>query len=472
MLPYSNGLLLGETTDEHGDRARLYLENPERAAHLYVIGSTGAGKSKALASWACADLQAGYAFGVLDPHGDLIADILQNATAWPLLRLIEFGSEEMVTINPLEPIPGIDIFTQTVELVDVFRKVWELSEESSPRLLEILRNSLWTLIEAGETLLELEPLLTNKGFRERLIKHVTDEPVARFWRDRFERWPERERTLYVESTLNKASSFTADPRLRLMLGAKTSTINFREVMDKGQILLVDLSKGVLRTNTNLIGALLLSRIQMAAISRLSLPPDKRSPWHLYVDEFQNFATDSFAEMLSEARKMGLRLILAHQTLGQLPEKLRSTVLGNARSFVVFRCDRLDAELLARYVTDVEPGMVRYMDTEHAPSYEPLSDQWERAASELAALPLREAVLRTKGLRARRFRTLDFPTDSEVSISQREHLRNFGRGRGWLRYCRDLDQELAIRSAGLTQASSTGSEPIEPSSYWESTRGSD
>jgi hypothetical protein len=324
MIMPAPGVLLGETIDEYGDRVGLFLEDSEREAHLYVIGATGAGKSRALASWACCDLQAGYAFGVLDPHGDLITDILSQAVAWPLLRLIEFGADEMVTVNLLEPIEGIDTFTQTVELVDVFRKIWQLSEESSPRLLEILRNSLWTLIEAGETLLELEPLLTDDAYRERCIRHVSDEPVARFWRDRFGRWPERERTLYVESTLNKASSFIADPRLRLMLGAKKSTLNFREVMDKGQILLVDLSKGVLRTNTNLIGALLLSRIQMAAIGRLKLPLEQRSPWNLYVDEFQNFATDSFAEMLSEARKMGLRLILAHQTLGQLPEKLRST----------------------------------------------------------------------------------------------------------------------------------------------------
>jgi hypothetical protein len=472
MIMPAPGVLLGETIDEYGDRVGLFLEDSEREAHLYVIGATGAGKSRALASWACCDLQAGYAFGVLDPHGDLITDILSQAVAWPLLRLIEFGADEMVTVNLLEPIEGIDTFTQTVELVDVFRKIWQLSEESSPRLLEILRNSLWTLIEAGETLLELEPLLTDDAYRERCIRHVSDEPVARFWRDRFGRWPERERTLYVESTLNKASSFIADPRLRLMLGAKKSTLNFREVMDKGQILLVDLSKGVLRTNTNLIGALLLSRIQMAAIGRLKLPLEQRSPWNLYVDEFQNFATDSFAEMLSEARKMGLRLILAHQTLGQLPEKLRSTVLGNARSFVVFRCDRLDAELLARYVTDVEPGKIRYFDFQHAPAYEPLTDQWERAISELANLPLREAMLRTKACEARRFRTLDFADNPQAATENREYLRERGRNDGWLRSCRELDEELSIRSVGLATAESEANEPAEPSSFWESTRGSD
>jgi hypothetical protein len=461
-------LLLGETLDDFGEPVGLYLEQAERAAHLYVIGATGCGKSKALANWAVEDLGSTTGFGVIDPHGDLIHDILYKAPIRPWLKLIEFGSDEMVTVNPLEPLPGVDTFTQTIELVDVFRKVWGLSDETTPRLIEILRNSLWTLIEAGETLLELEPLLTNEKFRAQKIKCVTSEPVAHFWRDRFDRWPDRERTLNVESTLNKASSFTADPRLRLMLGAKKSTLNFREVMDRGEVLLIDVSKGVLRTNTNLIGALLLSRIQMAAISRLELPPEQRHPWTLYVDEFQNFATDSFAEMLSEARKMGLCLVLAHQTLAQLPQLLRATVLGNSRSFVVFRCDRLDAELLARYVGEIDPGEIREIDFERGPIYEPLPNQWERAISELATLPLREAILGTKGCAPMRFRTLDFPTNSDKSGRQREELRRMGLENGWLRLCKEIDEELAIRSVRL----SDNDEPDEPPDVWEPARGSD
>ena len=166
--------------------------------------------------------------------------------------------------------------------------------------------------------------------------------------------------------------------------------------------------------------------------------------------------------------MGLNLVLAHQTLAQLPDLLRSTVLGNARSFVVFRCDRLDAELLARYVGDVDPGEIRDWDLGRGPIYEPLTNQWERAIGELAAMPLREAVLSTKGRSPRRFRTLDFLTDSERSQTHREELRRLGRENGWLRPCSDIDEELAVRSVRLSDDSG----PSEPSDFWESARGSD
>jgi hypothetical protein len=461
-----NGVRLGVVRGASAE-AELYLSEHERSSHVYVIGSTGAGKSKALASWAVHELTEGYGFGIIDPHGDLVADVLAHAVAFPLIRLVEFGADEMVTLNPLEPLVGVDVFTQTLELVDVFRKVWELSDAATPRLLEILRNAIWTLIDAGQTLLELEPLLTSAEFRTRALAHVTHEGVARFWRDRFERWPRREQALYVESTLNKASSFTADPRLRLMLGAKRSTLDLRGIMDRGEILLADLSKGVLRTNTNLIGALLLSRLQMAAVSRLTAAPSGRPPWTLYVDEFQNYATDSFAELLSEARKMGLRLVLAHQSLAQLPERLRAIVLANARNLVVFRIDRVDAELLARYVGRVDTYAIKHYDPRRV-QFEPLAEQWERQTRELAELPLRTAILRTKGQAPIRFETLTVTSSDAAHAANREFVRELGREAGWLRSVDALDEELAVRSLELTGAPSKH----EPQQFWESPRGSD
>ena len=296
-----HGLRLGIAQDEVGRASWLYLPDAERSAHVYVIGSTGVGKSKAIATWTLGDLGDGHGFGVIDPHGDLIADVMANAFAFSEIRLVEFGADTTVTLNPLERVPGVDVYAQTLELVDVFRKVWELSDAATPRLIEILRNAIWTLIESGATLLELERLLVDDDFRRRATENVTHDGVRAFWRDRFDRWPARERTLNVESTLNKASALTADPKLRRVLGAQRSTLDLREVMDRRQALLVDLSKGVLRTNTNLIGALLLSRIQMTATSRLTVPVASRVPWTLYVDEFQNYATESFAEILAEAR---------------------------------------------------------------------------------------------------------------------------------------------------------------------------
>jgi hypothetical protein len=458
-----NGLRLGATQDAYGEEAALYLEDDERASHVYVIGSTGVGKSKAMATWALHDLKEGHGFGVIDPNRDLVHDILANAVAFPIIRLIEFGGNEVVTLNPLERIEGVDAYTQTLELVDVFRKVWELSDAATPRLLEILTKSIWTLIEAGETLLELEPLLTDEGYRRGVVAEVSHEGVARFWHERFERWPARERTLNVESTLNKVSALTMNPRLRLMLGSKKSSLDFRAIMDRREVLLVDLSKGALRTDTNLVGALLLSRIQMAAIGRLTAPAAERVPWTLYVDEFQNYATDSFAEILAEARKMGLRLVLAHQALAQLPDRLRAIVLANARSLISFRIDRVDAELIARYVGDVVPGAIRRYDLQHV-DYEPLADQWERHVGALAALPPREALLRTKGRSPRRFRTLPLTTSEERAANVRDALCHFGLEQGWLRPVAEVDAELSARRRSLA--------PAEPTSFWDSPRGSD
>jgi hypothetical protein len=323
------------------------------------------------------------------------------------------------------------------------------------------------LIEAGETLLELEPLLTSPAFRARALDRVSDEHVIRFWRDRFDRWPAREQALYVESTLNKASAFTADPRLRRLLGVRRSTIDVSSIMDRGDVLLADLSKGVLRTNTNLVGALLLSRIQMAAIGRLRMAPTGRVPWTLYVDEFQNYATESFAEMLSEARKMGLRLVLAHQSLAQLPERLQAIVLGNTRSIVCFRVDRVEAELLARYIGSVDTFAIKHRDADRI-YFQPLPEQWELQASELAELPLRTALLRTKGKTPTRFETRDVVSDPESLADARLTLREYGLENGWLRSVGDIDAELAARAANLERDVIE----LEPTEYWESPRGSD
>ena len=155
---------------------------------------------------------------------------------------LEMGLTHVVGFNPLEIQEGIDPFTQTLELVEVFRKIWDLSESSTPRLLEILRNAIYTLIEAGGTMLEIEPLLTNHDYRQQMIKYVTNEAVASFWYNRFDRWQENERMHSVESTLNKVSSFTSDPRIRLMLSVKRSTINFRQAMDEGRAILINPQK--------------------------------------------------------------------------------------------------------------------------------------------------------------------------------------------------------------------------------------
>lgn len=450
---------LGYSTDNSGAYAGLYLDDQDRSTHLYVIGSSGVGKSKGLAAWILEDIRAGNGCGVIDPHGDLVRDVVSNVYDPGSVILVDLTDPDFaIGFNPLERQPGIDPYTQTLELVEVFRKIWNLSDDAAPRLLEILRNAVYTLIETGGTMLDIEPLLTSSDFREEQIRHVTNGSVVSFWQNRFEKWESKDRIANVESTLNKVSAFTSDPRIRLMLSSTKSTIDFREIMDEGKVVLINLSKGVLRTNSFLLGALFVAKIQMAAMSRQDLPASKRRPFYLYVDEFQNYATLSFAEIMSEARKYGLSLILAHQSLAQLDEKLAAIVLGNAKNFVVFRVDRQDAELLVKYLSTYDPFALKEGSLLEPGSYFALGEQWELGTNELTDLPERVAILKTKGCDPTFFATNDLPETGYYEMN-REMVREQNRLDGYMLSLKTLDEARMMEPA-------TWAQPDEPETFVE------
>jgi len=442
--------------EESGELAGFYLPEEDRMTHVYVLGSSGVGKSKGLANWILEDIKAGNGCGVIDPHGDLVNDIVGNLEDFHKVVLVEMiDPENIIGFNPLEQQEGIDPYTQTLELVEVFRKIWNLSDDTTPRLIEILRNSVLTLIEAGGTMLDIEPLLTNEQFRQEKLKYVTYEAVASFWENRFNKWTEKDKISNIESTLNKVSSFTSDPRIRLMLSAKKSTIDFRKIMDDEKAILINLAKGVLRTNSFLLGALFVAKIQMAAMSRVDLRPSERKPFYFYVDEFQNYATLSFAEIMSEARKYGLSLILAHQSLVQLDQHLRDIILGNAKNFVVYACDRQDAELIVKYVKDYDPYDCK-LRNENSYTYFTKDEQREEGISELIGLPTQVAILKTKGKEPMMFRTYDL----DESCRLEEHLatlRTLNKDSGKTISLTKLDEDV-------TFPTSIAAEPDEPYSF--------
>ncbi len=440
-------LKLGFVATEAEKLAGLYLPEADRSTHLYVLGSSGVGKSKGLATWILEDIENRRGCGVIDPHGDLINDVIGHTPNYVDVILVEMTDpEHIIGFNPLEQQEGIDPYTQSLELVEVFRKIWNLSEDKTPRLLEIMRNAVLTLIEAGGTMLDIEPLLTNQEFREDKLRYVTNEAVASFWYNRFDKWEPKDRIANVESTLNKVSSFTSDPRIRLMLSAKTSTIDFRKIMDEGKCVLINLSKGVLRTNSFLLGALFVAKIQMAAMSRAELSPSERRPFYLYVDEFQNYATFSFAEIMSEARKYGLSLILAHQSLVQLDDNLRDIILGNAKNFIIFRCDRQDAGLIVKYIADYDPYYVK-LSVGDSLTFFSLQEQQEEVISWLLGLDTQLAVLKTKGMDPTLFRTYDLP-ESEALESNREMIREINHGNGSTLSIEKLDEAMMFQSTSL------------------------
>ncbi len=330
------------------------IAESDRSNHFYVIGATGTGKTKFLEYLIRQDIEKGNGFGVIDPHGDLIEDIkgflvlrydLDDEIISNRVILIDPADPDFtVTFNPLEKVPGVPIAEQANELISAFRKIW--SDSWGVRMEDLMRNSLIALAEAGLTLTELPQFLTHRGVRQGILEKVS-HPLAQEYFRRFDTMTDRSQVTWIEPIMNKINAFFSDERIRHIFSSEQSSFNIREIMDHRKILLIKLDKGKLKDSADLLGSLLMAKIQMAAFSRSDILQRKRIPFYLYIDEFQNYATESFSIVLSEARKYGLSLIMAHQTLAQIPEELRSLILGNAGIQVFFRLNRHDATALSK-----------------------------------------------------------------------------------------------------------------------------
>jgi hypothetical protein len=387
------GWYYSETKDEF---QMAKLAEKDRATHLYVIGATGTGKTKFLEFLIQQDIEKGNGFGVIDPHGDLIEDIKGFLACWydqsgddkelsDRVVLIDPTDPALtVTFNPLEKLPNVSIAEQAGELVSSFRKIW--SDSWGVRMEDLMRNSLIALGEAELTLAELPQFLTNRGFRENVLQKVT-HPIARGYFERFDSLTDRSQITWIEPVMNKINAFLSDQRIRQIFSSPKSSFNLREAIDQKRILLIKLDKGRLKDSADLLGSLLMAKIQMAAFSRSDIPQSKRTPFCLYIDEFQNFASESFMVILSEARKYGLSLIMAHQTLAQIPDELRSLILGNTGIQVYFRVNRHDAQLLAKEAFEYSGYDVKTFYGLH-PVFWTLGEEWENKTEELQKLPPR------------------------------------------------------------------------------------
>ncbi len=375
------------------------MDRKDRATHMYVIGATGSGKTKFLEFLIQQDVRDRSGFAVIDPHGDLIDDIkgflaneYDRAELSERVVLIDpAGKDTTVTFNPLERLPGTTVAEEVNEVISSFRKIW--SDSWGARMEDLMRNSMIALGEAGYTLVDLPLFLSRRKFREIVLKTVTHPVVIEYF-TRFEAMTDRAQVTWTEPVMNKVNALFSDDRIRLMFSSPRSSFNVRGIIDSKAILLIKLDKGKLRESADLLGSLFMSKIQMAAFSRGDLPQRKRTPFYLYIDEFQNFATESFAIILSEARKYGLSLIMAHQTLAQIPDELRSLILGNAGIQVFFRINRHDASLLAKEsftFSGHDIGGVRSMK----PVYWSIGDIWEQKTEELQTLQPRFSYVKHK-----------------------------------------------------------------------------
>lgn len=331
-------------------RKKFGIKEKNRRGHMYIIGKTGTGKSSLIANMAASDISQGNGLAILDPHGDLAESLLHHVPKERINDIIYFNPGELeypIAFNPLENIPKDYHHLVVSGLISVFKKIW--SEFWGPRLEHILRYSLFTLLEYPEaTLLDITRLLTEVGFRNRVLVYVRRPEIRAFWTFEFDKYSQWLRSEAVAPILNKVGQFLTSLPLRNVVGQSKNTFNLKDVLDTGKILIVNLAKGKVGEDcSSLLGSMIVTEIFLSALSRVHVPENQRKPFYLYVDEFHNFVTISFADILSECRKYGLNLVLAHQYINQLHDKVRNAVFGNVASFIAFRVGAEDAVYLAK-----------------------------------------------------------------------------------------------------------------------------
>jgi len=351
--PPENLTILGEA-NFHGRRTKFGVRLDDRRRHVYVIGKTGMGKSTILENMVYSDIMAGKGVGVIDPHGDLIEAILRFTPKERSNDVILFEPADKdfpIAFNMLEA-PNPDQRSLVASgLMSVFTKLWP--EAFSGRMEHILRNTLLALLEnQGSSMLGILRMFGDDAYRAKIVSNITDPVVKSFWEVEYAGWSDKYRTEAIAAIQNKVGQLLTTPLIRNIVGQVKSTLDIRSAMDTGKIVLVNLSKGKIGEDTAaFLGSMLVTRFQIDAMSRADIPEKERKDFFLYVDEFQNFATKSFATILSEARKYRLSLTMAHQYIGQLmiggnDNSLKDAVFGNVGSLVSFQVGSDDAEPLS------------------------------------------------------------------------------------------------------------------------------
>lgn len=338
-------------TNFRGINHQFGLLRRDRSRHMYIIGQTGAGKSGMLELLALSDVFYNQGYCIIDPHGDFAIDNLKFIPESRIQDVVYFNPADTafpVAFNPLEVTDPTRKPNICSEVIGVLKRMF--GDSWGPRLEHILRYTLLALLDRPETtLLDISRLLTDKDFRKETLEYCKDVTVLQFWKHEFGQWNEKQVNESIAPVLNKVGAFTANPIIRNIVGQTKSSFDIRKIMDEGKILVVNLSKGLIgEDNAAILGAFIVTKVQLAAMSRSDIPDvmDRR-PFYLYVDEFQNFATDSFATILSEARKYGLNLTVANQYVAQMTDTVRDAVFGNVGTTISFRVSADDAPILVK-----------------------------------------------------------------------------------------------------------------------------
>jgi CxxC-x17-CxxC domain-containing protein len=363
----ANDITLFAETDFRNQRRKFGIKKDDRRRHVYVVGKTGVGKSNLLENMAYNDIINGEGICFVDPHGDSVEKLVKCIPSHRINDVIYFNPADLdypIAFNVLEKVEPKYRHLIASGLVGVFKKIW--ADSWGPRLEYLLRNAILALLDYPDsTLLGVNRMLVDKEYRRKVIAKITDPVVKVFWVDEFSKYNQQFLVEAIAPIQNKVGQFLSTSLIRNVVGQVKSSIDLRKIMDEKKILLLNMSKGRIGEDASgLLGAMIVTKLQLAAMSRVDVPEDQRPDFYLYVDEFQNFATESFANILSEARKYHLNLIVANQYIKQLNEEVWWAVQGNVGTMIVFRVGAADAEEL---IKEFEPRFIEE-DLVNLPKY--------------------------------------------------------------------------------------------------------
>ncbi|MEK7530092.1 MAG: type IV secretion system DNA-binding domain-containing protein, partial [Patescibacteria group bacterium] len=356
---HENEITYFARTNHRGHARKFGIKTDDRRRHMYIIGKTGMGKTTLIENMVLQDIYNGHGVAYIDPHGDTVEKILNYIPSWRINDIVYMNPADLdypIGFNVLEAVSQTQKHLLSAGLMSVFKKIWE--GLWSARMEYILSNTILELMDTpGTTLLAVNRMYSDADFRKMVVTNIKDPIVKQFWVMEYAAYSEKFATEAVAAIQNKIGQFITSGLIRNIIGQVTSTIDIRQLMDSQKIFLVNLSKGRIgEDNMRLLGGMIIAKIQLAAMDRVDMPEHMRKDYYLYVDEFQNFATESFAAILSEARKFRLNLIVAHQYIAQLTEEVRDAVLGNVGSLVLFRVGApdgltLEPEMAPRFLVE-------------------------------------------------------------------------------------------------------------------------
>lgn len=337
-------------TNFRNENRRFGIKLDDRRRHMYVIGKTGMGKTTMLENMVLSDMYAGHGFALVDPHGDFAEKMIDFVPPHRINDVVYFNPSDLeypIGFNILETVNPEHKHLVAAGLMGVFKKIWV--DQWSARMEYLLNNAILALMDfPGSTLLGVNRMFADAAYRKKVVAQIKDPVIKAFWLDEYAKYTDKFASEATAAIQNKIGQFLSASVIRNIVAQVKSTISIREIMDQGKILIVNISKGRIgEDNSRLLGGMIVTKIQLSAMERVDIPEHERRDFFLYVDEFQNFATESFANILSEARKYRLSLIMAHQYIEQLTEEVRYAVLGNVGTLVTFRVGAEDAEVFEK-----------------------------------------------------------------------------------------------------------------------------